>query len=246
MNIFIFTTGLNCWNTEIMNSLIKERNITIKGIYISKPQGGDNGLYKKVQRLLKYGFDNLLRISFQKYFNNNSGKNKTALKEYHKLIEETPIYTGDSFNHCLSLANDSNYISILVYFNRIIPKKYVLKGEMINIHPSYLPYYKGVQPVFWALLNNETEIGVTIHKVDVGIDTGAIYEQYKLPILSNSINEVMTMISDKITINLPLLLNRINKKEVIPKKQKEVKGGYYSRPTSSDIRLFFRGGKRYY
>ena len=246
MKIFIFTTGLNYWNTLIINSLLKQNSITIKGIYISKPQAGDYGLFKKVKRLLSYGFYNLLRIAFQKYFNSDNCIVKNSLKEYNKLINKTPVFTGDSFNHCLSIANNSNYFSILIYFNRIIPKKYVVNSDIINIHPSYLPYYKGVQPVFWALLNNEKEIGVSIHKVDVGIDTGPIYEQYMLPVLTNSINELMIMISKKIAINLPLLLNKINKNEAIPKKQKMVKGNYYSRPISGDIKQFFRLGKRYY
>ena len=51
------------------------------------------------------------------------------------------------------------------------------KLECINIHPSLLPSYKGVDPVFHALLNQETEIGVTLHKMSEDFDSGKILAQ---------------------------------------------------------------------
>ncbi len=44
----------------------------------------------------------------------------------------------------------------------------------INIHSSLLPAYRGVHPVSWALINGEKETGVTIHRIDRGVDTGGI------------------------------------------------------------------------
>lgn len=49
--------------------------------------------------------------------------------------------------------------------------------ECLNIHPSKLPSYKGVDPVFYALLNNETEIGVTLHKMSEDFDSGETLAQ---------------------------------------------------------------------
>ena len=51
------------------------------------------------------------------------------------------------------------------------------KLECINIHPSILPRYKGVDPVFYALLHKETEIGVTLHKMSEDFDSGKILAQ---------------------------------------------------------------------
>jgi len=50
----------------------------------------------------------------------------------------------------------------------------------INIHPSILPSYKGVDPVFHALLNKETEIGVTLHKMSEDFDSGEILAKQTL------------------------------------------------------------------
>ncbi|MCL1849738.1 MAG: methionyl-tRNA formyltransferase, partial [Clostridiales bacterium] len=42
----------------------------------------------------------------------------------------------------------------------------------INIHTSLLPAYRGAAPIQWTLLNGETETGVTIMRMDEGLDTG--------------------------------------------------------------------------
>jgi len=44
----------------------------------------------------------------------------------------------------------------------------------LNVHTSLLPKYRGAAPVQWALLNGDAETGVTIMKMDAGLDTGAI------------------------------------------------------------------------
>ena len=46
--------------------------------------------------------------------------------------------------------------------------------QCINIHPSNLPSYKGVDPVFHALLNQESKIGVTLHSMSEDFDSGKI------------------------------------------------------------------------
>ncbi len=47
----------------------------------------------------------------------------------------------------------------------------------VNLHPSLLPKYRGRAPVNWAILNGETEFGLTAHFVDEGIDSGDIIAQ---------------------------------------------------------------------
>lgn len=47
----------------------------------------------------------------------------------------------------------------------------------INIHGSLLPKYRGPAPVLWAIRNGDPEIGVTIHRMDDGFDTGPILAQ---------------------------------------------------------------------
>jgi methionyl-tRNA formyltransferase len=53
----------------------------------------------------------------------------------------------------------------------------------INIHTGITPEYRSADPIFWALYNGELDkVGVTIHFVDRGIDTGAVIHQETVPV----------------------------------------------------------------
>jgi len=75
-------------------------------------------------------------------------------------------------------------IFVVVAF-RILPK--IIWGMprlgTFNLHASLLPRYRGAAPINWAIINGETETGVTTFLLDEDIDTGAILFQEKTPIL---------------------------------------------------------------
>ena len=52
----------------------------------------------------------------------------------------------------------------------------------LNEHPGLLPQYRGVMPPFWAIRNNETETGATVHFMEETFDTGRILSQIRFPI----------------------------------------------------------------
>jgi len=52
----------------------------------------------------------------------------------------------------------------------------------LNVHTSILPKYRGAAPIQWAILNDEPETGVTIMKMDAGLDTGDIVSVVTTPI----------------------------------------------------------------
>jgi methionyl-tRNA formyltransferase len=57
------------------------------------------------------------------------------------------------------------------------------KHGVINLHSGLLPEYRGVMATFWAMLNNEKEIGTTLHYIDDNtIDTGRVIGKTKRPI----------------------------------------------------------------
>jgi len=55
----------------------------------------------------------------------------------------------------------------------------------VNVHTSLLPKYRGAAPIQWAILNDEPETGVTIMKMDAGMDTGDILSQTSTPIAAD-------------------------------------------------------------
>ncbi|MBC7797933.1 MAG: methionyl-tRNA formyltransferase, partial [Pyrinomonadaceae bacterium] len=65
-------------------------------------------------------------------------------------------------------------IAVVVAYGRILPQTLLetpAKG-CVNVHFSLLPKYRGAAPVNWAIVNGETETGVTTMKMDIGLDTG--------------------------------------------------------------------------
>ncbi len=56
------------------------------------------------------------------------------------------------------------------------------KYGCINIHASLLPKYRGAAPINWALINGDNETGITLMKMDAGMDTGDIISSHKINI----------------------------------------------------------------
>ena len=67
---------------------------------------------------------------------------------------------------------------------RILPREIfeIPKFGSFNLHASLLPKYRGAAPIQWALINGETETGLTTFKLAEKVDTGNIYLQEKVPI----------------------------------------------------------------
>jgi len=53
---------------------------------------------------------------------------------------------------------------------------------MINVHASLLPRLRGAAPIQWAILNGESETGVSIMQMESGLDSGPVYHRARVPI----------------------------------------------------------------
>lgn len=73
-------------------------------------------------------------------------------------------------------------IAILVAYGRIIRQEIIdiFPQGIINIHPSLLPRYRGPTPIESAILNGDTETGVSIMQLSAGMDEGPVYAQETL------------------------------------------------------------------
>lgn len=87
------------------------------------------------------------------------------------------------------LKNLDAEIGILVSFGRILPNEIlnIFSKGVINIHASLLPKYRGPSPIEAAILNGDKETGVSLMKLDIGMDTGPVYA-IKTVKLSNDID----------------------------------------------------------
>jgi phosphoribosylglycinamide formyltransferase-1 len=72
----------------------------------------------------------------------------------------------------------------LAGYMRILSPEFVARfpGRILNIHPSLLPKYPGLEPQRRALEAGDSESGCTVHRVDEGTDTGPIVLQERVPI----------------------------------------------------------------
>jgi methionyl-tRNA formyltransferase len=63
---------------------------------------------------------------------------------------------------------------VVVGYGQIIPQSIIDMAPLgiINVHGSLLPKYRGAGPIQWAILNGETNTGVTTMRIDAGLDTG--------------------------------------------------------------------------
>jgi phosphoribosylglycinamide formyltransferase-1 len=83
------------------------------------------------------------------------------------------------------LQQDRTELVILAGYMRILGEDFANQycGRMINLHPSLLPLYKGLDTYNRALKSGDSETGASIHFVTAGLDSGAVISQIKIPIL---------------------------------------------------------------
>ena len=65
-------------------------------------------------------------------------------------------------------------LCVISHFERLIKQSMLVIPPMgfINLHPSLLPYYRGMAPQHWPIINGETEAGISVHYVEEQADTG--------------------------------------------------------------------------
>lgn len=95
-------------------------------------------------------------------------------RSYLKYINNEPRVTLASLEQMYEI---EDLVFMSVEFDRIIRPHLFKTKRLYNIHFSLLPAYKGVYPSVWPILNGEEYAGVTLHKMDQGIDTGDIIAQ---------------------------------------------------------------------
>src|SRR5512143_2692726 len=76
---------------------------------------------------------------------------------------------------------------VVAAYGQILPKDVLAMPRFgcINIHASLLPSYRGAAPINWAIIRGDKETGVTIMKMDEGMDTGAVLMKESIPIDPN-------------------------------------------------------------
>ena len=121
-------------------------------------------------------------------------------------------------------------LSVVVAYGQILPQSLldVPKHGSLNVHTSLLPKHRGAAPIQWAILEGDSETGVTIMKMDAGLDTGPILAERRTPISQEDTSQTL---HDRLArIGAQLLVDTIPRwvrGEITPRAQPE--GATYAR-----------------
>ena len=149
-------------------------------------------------------------------------------------IGEDVIYTKEKIN--INFVKRINPDLIISYNYKYIISKEIIEfanKKIINLHISYLPYNKGAHPNIWSFLEN-TPIGVTIHYIDEGVDTGDIILQKK--VIFDEDKETLKSSYEILHREIQTLFKenweKIKKEQIKPKKQTGGGSKHYKRDLS--------------
>lgn len=131
-------------------------------------------------------------------------------------------------------------IAVLVAYGRIIKRDIIsiFPQGIINIHPSLLPHHRGSTPIESAILNGDTETGVSIMQLSPGMDEGPVYAQAVLPLAGNEskfeLYEKLSNLGAELFFeNLPSILDG----SLSPQPQDSSKASYSSQFSKADALL---------
>jgi methionyl-tRNA formyltransferase len=126
-------------------------------------------------------------------------------------------------------------LMVVVAYGQILPQELldVPKFGCLNVHTSLLPKHRGAAPIQWAILSGDSETGVTIMKMDAGLDTGPMVAVEKTKITENdnsqSLHDRLAKMGAELLVRtIPDYVNGT----ITPQAQPE--GGTYARKISKE------------
>ncbi len=158
-----------------------------------------------------------------------------------------PVYQPTTFKNeaCLDLLRELDpELIVVAAYGKILPP-YVLdypKYGCMNAHGSLLPKYRGASPIQRAIMDGETETGITVMRMDAGIDTGDMYFTLPCPI---SPEDDFGTVHDKLAILAGEAMYKVidaildGTLESYRKKQPEIGASYAAKLEKADTILDF-------
>lgn len=163
------------------------------------------------------------------------GRGKVTSKSPVKLVAEElgiEVHQPENINSQESLelirSHNPDFI-IVVAYGQILSEEFLLipKIECLNIHASLLPKYRGAAPINWAIINGESETGVSIMKVEKGLDSGPVYMMESIfiddKITAGELHDILMQMGAKL---ISKVLESIALGRSIPKQQDPSKATY--------------------
>lgn len=130
-------------------------------------------------------------------------------------------------------------LGVVVAFGQIIRPNLLDHLEMLNIHFSLLPRWRGAAPVERAILAGDTETGVCLMEVAEGLDTGGIYASDLLPIHQDS--TARTLREDLVRLGTDLLIETLDGELPVPEPQSPEGVTYAKKLSPAEMEIDWSG-----
>ena len=149
-----------------------------------------SGTGSNLKSLIKFSKTDKSPISIDLIVSNNPKAKGLIYGKKYKIRKKILIFDDfDLIENQLIYTLKKNQIKVicLAGFMKILSKNFIkkFKGKIVNIHPSLLPKYKGLNTHQRVLDNNEKFSGCTVHFVNSRLDSGKIILQKKVKITKN-------------------------------------------------------------
>jgi len=136
---------------------------------------------------------------------------------------------------------------ISIRFGHILSKDQLssIPSKILNLHSGLLPHYRGVMATFWAMMNEESVHGFTLHEMVEKIDSGTIYATNTMPLDLNA-----SLLQNTLNLYQPAakLLSKIIAQQVTftPQQVPSQPEMYYTFPTQEAVARFHKRGFKFY
>ena len=122
-------------------------------------------------------------------------------------------------------------LNLSVSYDQIVRRPLLESAPLgfVNFHAGKLPFYRGRNVVNWALINGETEIGLTAHYMDEGIDTGDVLLQRTLPIgWTDTYGDLLARVVEAFPDLVSEAVRMIAENRVVRRPQAHLPGTYFA------------------
>ena len=146
-----------------------------------------SGNGSNLKNLVKFSLSKKSPINIKLVLSNNKKAKGLNFSKKHKIESKIILFSNrsKSENQILKyLKSRKIKLICLAGFMKILSKKFIkrFQGKILNIHPSLLPKYKGLNTHERVILNNEKYSGCTVHIVNSKLDSGKIILQQRVKI----------------------------------------------------------------
>jgi len=261
MNIIFFTQEDPFYVKIFFDEFLKNYKPLddIKAFVISRPMGKKSIKILAKQMYDFYGPYDFLRVGTQYALKKLMGKrsvrrsDKKSIKTYTirqlaksyglNVVERSDLNSEDFHNFIRQYEPDL-FISVaspMIFKEKLMS---IPQLDTINIHNAPLPKYRGMLPNFWQLYHGEKEVGITIHRIDTGIDTGDKIVQHFVPIDPEDSLHDLIIKTKKEGVKLMMQVIDDFKAGKVNYSKIEGEGSYFSFPSHKDVKEFKKRGKR--